>query len=271
MEGWLAHEATLRYYALIVAFGVVAVAEAWRPRRRPLPAVRGRWSINVGLTVLLSAAAAFVFPVLSVGMAVAAQRASFGVLNAFNAPAWLEAFVAFLALDAGRYGVHALLHRSPWLWRLHRVHHSDTDYDCTTALRFHPLEALVTIGLQIALVALLGAPPLIVLAYELVSGIVSLFSHGNVRLGERVDVVLRLLVVTPDMHRIHHSAVVPESNANFGGVLPWWDWLFGTYRAHPLAGHEAMTIGLADIRDARTEHLGWLLLSPFARRFVASD
>jgi sterol desaturase/sphingolipid hydroxylase (fatty acid hydroxylase superfamily) len=236
-----------------------------------VPAIRGRWSVNVGLTILLSAAAALVFPVLSVGMALVAQRTSFGAMHAVDAPAWIEAGVAFLLLDAGRYAIHAALHRNRWLWRLHRVHHSDTDYDCTTALRFHPLEALLTIGAQVTLVAVLGAPPLAVLAYEIASAAISLFSHGNVRIGERADRLLRALVVTPDMHRIHHSTVAPEANANYGGVLPWWDRLFRTYRDEPLAGHERMTIGLADVRDLRTEQFGWLLLSPFAPASALPD
>jgi sterol desaturase/sphingolipid hydroxylase (fatty acid hydroxylase superfamily) len=263
MDGWIVHEATLRWYVLIASFGVVAVAEALAPRRVPVPRVRGRWGVNIVLTVALSVLVALAFPVLAVGAAVAARDSGLGLLNAVALPGWLAFVVAFLALDAARYGMHMLLHRAPWLWRLHRVHHSDADYDCTTALRFHPLEALVTVGAQLALITLLGAPPLAVLASEVAVAALSLFSHANLRLGPRVDAALRRILVTPDMHRVHHSTLRAESNANYGTVLAWWDRLFGTYRSQPSAGHDAMAIGLPDVRDERVGRLRWLLASPF--------
>jgi sterol desaturase/sphingolipid hydroxylase (fatty acid hydroxylase superfamily) len=174
--------------------------------------------------------------------------------------------LAFAALDLGRYFTHLALHRVPPLWRLHRVHHSDVDYDCTTSLRFHPLESIVTIAVQLALVAALGAPPIAVLVYEIATVSFSLFSHGNLRIPARVERWLRWVVVTPDLHRVHHSAAVDESNANFASVLPWWDRLFRTYRAQPALGHDAMTIGLEDVRDARTRSFGWVLMAPFEQR-----
>lgn len=268
MDAWIVHEAAIRYYLLIGSFGLVAVWEALAPRRIPRPPVAGRWAINIGLTTLLSGVVIVVFPVLTVGAALVAERSAIGLFNVVQAPAWLAFAVSLLALDAGRYGLHALLHRVPWLWRLHRVHHSDVDFDCTTALRFHPLEALVTVAVQLALVAAIGAPALAVLAYEVAAAFISLFSHGNVRIARERDGVLRRFVVTPDMHRIHHSATLTESNTNFGSVLPWWDRLFGTYRAEPASGDGDMTIGLADVRDARTRQLGWLLASPFRRSSV---
>jgi sterol desaturase/sphingolipid hydroxylase (fatty acid hydroxylase superfamily) len=265
MDAWVAHEAAIRYYALIAGFGLVAVWESLAPHRVPAPAVRGRWGVNIGLTLLLSAAVALVFPVLAVGAAIAAERSSLGVLNHVSAPAWLTFALAFLAMDLGRYATHVALHRVPWLWRLHRVHHSDMDYDCTTALRFHPLEALLTVGIQIVVVAAIGAPPLAVLAYEAIVAIASLFTHGNVSFAPRTDALLRRFAVTPAMHRIHHSTLHEETDSNFGVVLPWWDRLLGTYRAEPSVPHAAMTIGLADVRDARASRFEWLLASPFRR------
>ena len=271
MESLIAHEASLRFYLLIGGFGLVAVWEALMPRRVPAPPARNRWAVNIGLTVLLSVVVGVAFPVLSVGMALVAANQGFGLFHATAWPAWIELTLAFLLLDLGRYGQHALLHRVPLLWRLHRVHHTDVDYDCTTALRFHPLEALVAVGLQLALVAGLGAAAGVVLLYEAVSVLAALFSHGNVRLAPSIDAALRRVVVTPDLHRIHHSVLTTESNANYGGVLPWWDRLFGTYRAQPIGGHNAMAIGLPEVRDVRAGRLTWLLASPFvsARRFAA--
>ena len=269
MDAWIAGESTLRYYALIGAFGLIAVWEALAPRRVPVPAVRGRWAVNIALTVLLSVVIAVVFPVLSVGTALVAQRHGWGLFNQVDTPFLVECLLAFLALDFARYAMHMALHRIGPLWRLHRVHHSDVDYDSTTSLRFHPLEAVVTVGAQLAAVVALGAPVVAVLAYEMASVLITFFSHGNVRIPERLDRALRWFVVTPDLHRVHHSAIVDESNANFSSVLPWWDHALRTYRAQPALGHEAMEIGLADVRDARARSFRWLIAAPFAMRSAA--
>jgi sterol desaturase/sphingolipid hydroxylase (fatty acid hydroxylase superfamily) len=264
VTGLLEHEASVRLYVLIAGFGVIAVWEALMPRRRPAPPARGRWPVNIGLTLLLSVITALVFPLLAVGTAVAVERAGFGWFNATRWPAALEFVLAFAVLDIGRYAQHVLLHRVPALWSLHRVHHSDTDYDSTTALRFHPLEALLTVGAHLAVIALLGAPPVAVLAYEVATVLVALFSHGNIALPTGLDRWLRWIVVTPDMHRTHHSADEHEASSNFGGVLPWWDRLFRSYRNEPALGHAGMTIGIAGVRDGRVGNFAWLLWSPFA-------
>ena len=269
MESWLAGESAIRYYALLGSFGLIAVAEALAPRRLPAPAVRGRWAINIALTLLLSALVAVVFPVLSVGMAIVAQRGGFGLFNVVELPYLGACVVSFLVLDFTRYAAHFALHRVAPLWRLHRVHHSDIDYDCTTALRFHPLEAIVTVGAQVGVVAALGAPPIAVLVSEIVTAFAAMFTHANLRVPERVDRWLRWMLVTPDMHRVHHSADAVESNTNFSSVLPWWDRAFGTYRAAPALGHDAMQIGLAEVRDARASSLGWLIAAPFTLRAAA--
>jgi sterol desaturase/sphingolipid hydroxylase (fatty acid hydroxylase superfamily) len=259
----LAHEGALRLYLLVGAFAAVALWEAVAPRRLPLPATGWRWTLNIGLTVLLSVVVGVAFPVLAVGAAFFAERHGYGLLRLVTLPPAVEIVVALVALDLARYGEHALLHRVPWLWRLHRVHHSDTQYDCTTALRFHPLEALATVGLHLLVVIALGASPGSVLAFEGLAVVTALFAHGNVRLGERFDRALRVAVVTPDVHRIHHSAFVSESNRNFGAVLTWWDRLFGTYQAQPAHGHDRMAIGLADVDVRNATNLAWLLAAPF--------
>ena len=178
--------------------------------------------------------------------------------------------IALLALDASQYVLHRGLHRVPWLWRLHRVHHSDPEFDCTTALRFHPLEALVTTALQIAFVVALGAPPAAVLVYQVALGAVALFSHGSFALPPRIERVLRRFVVTPDMHRLHHSTRLEESNANFGSILPWWDRLLRTYCPAPTIPGADIPIGIADVRDERTRQFTWLLASPFLAQHRAA-
>ena len=270
MESWLAGESAVRYYALLGSFGLIAVGEALAPRRVPAPPVRGRWGVNIAMTLMLSVLVALLFPVLSVGMAIVAQRGGFGLFNVIDVPFVVACVVSFAVLDFARYAVHFALHRISALWRLHRVHHSDIDYDCTTALRFHPLEAIATVGVQVGVVAALGAPPIAVLVCEVVTAFAAMFAHANLRVPERVDRWLRWVLVTPDMHRVHHSAEAGESSTNFSSVLPWWDYAFGTYRAQPVLGHEAMQIGLAEVRDARTRSFGWLLTAPFTTRTVAT-
>ena len=263
MDALLDHEATVRFYLLVGGFGLFAVLESLYPRHLPVPAAGRRWGVSIGLTVLMSVVVAAAFPVLSVGCAVLAERHGWGLLHRIALPGWIEFAVALLLLDLVRYLQHAMLHRVPLLWRLHRVHHSDPDYDCTTALRFHPVEALVSVGLQLAVVAALGASPMSVLASETLAIVVSMFAHANLRLRPAVDAMLRHVIVTPDMHRIHHSALADEVDSNFGGVFPWWDWLFGTYQAQPARGYERMTIGVADIEPGQAASLPWLLASPF--------
>ena len=263
MNAWIDHEAAIRLYLLMGGFGVVAVWEALAPRRRPIPAAGWRWTVNIGLTVLLSVVVGLVFPVLSVGAALFAERHGYGVLRMAALPAGVEFAIAFVALDLARYAEHGLLHRMPWLWRLHRVHHSDPQYDCTTALRFHPVEPLVTVALHLAIIVALGASPVAVLAFEGVAIVMGLFAHGNVRVPEALDRALRVVIVTPDLHRVHHSAFSAEAGRNFGAVFSWWDRLFGTHQAQPAHGHERMAVGLADVAPHEAASLAWILAAPF--------
>jgi sterol desaturase/sphingolipid hydroxylase (fatty acid hydroxylase superfamily) len=210
-------------------------------------------------TVLLRLA----FPLLAVGLAALAARQGWGLLNRGTLPAWLAFGLAVLALDLTIYLQHVMFHAVPALWRLHRMHHTDLDFDVTTGLRFHPIEIALSMGIKLAAVTVLGPPPAAVLVFEVLLNGTALFNHGNIRLPLALDRVLRLLLVTPDMHRVHHSIFPSETNSNFGFNLPWWDRLCGTYRAQPRDGHDAMTIGIDQFREPRELWLHRLLVQPF--------
>ena len=181
-------------------------------------------------------------------------------------PAWLAGIVAVIVLDLTVYLQHVLFHAVPALWRLHMVHHADPDIDVTTGLRFHTLEILISMGIKILVVGFLGPPVWAVILFEILLNATAMFNHSNIRMPGRVDRLLRLVVVTPDMHRVHHSVIPSETNTNFGFNLPWWDRLLGTYRPRPAQGHENMTIGLAHLRGNRVVRLHWMLLLPFVRK-----
>jgi sterol desaturase/sphingolipid hydroxylase (fatty acid hydroxylase superfamily) len=247
----------------------LALWEALAPRRgltvgRPL-----RWLSNLGLVAINTLAARLIAPAGAVGIAWLAQERGWGLLNNIDLPAWVAVPAAVVVLDLAIYLQHVMFHAVPLLWRLHLVHHADLDFDVTTGVRFHVLEILLSLGIKAAAVVLLGIPVLGVLIFEVLLSATSLFNHANVRLPAWLDRMLRLVVVTPEMHRVHHSAIPRETNSNFGFNLPWWDWLFGTYRAQPEAGHANMTIGLSAFREERVvDRLHWMLLLPFLKRKV---
>jgi sterol desaturase/sphingolipid hydroxylase (fatty acid hydroxylase superfamily) len=262
----LQHEPAVR---LSCFAGVLALMFLWErlAPRRPLTVGRvPRWLSNLGLVGIDSLAARLLVPAGAIDAAVFTGERGWGLLNVTGAPAWVAVPLAVIALDLAIYLQHVLFHAVPLLWRLHMVHHADLDFDTTTGVRFHPVEILLSLGIKVAAVVLLGAPALAVLLFEVLLNATSLFNHGNVRLPPWVDRVLRLVVVTPEMHRVHHSAVPRETNSNFGFNLPWWDYLFGTYRARPAAGHDAMTVGLAQFRKEWVDRLHWMLLLPFLGR-----
>jgi len=203
------------------------------------------------------------FPTTAVGLALVAEAHGLGLFNMLVLPAWIGVVVSVILLDLAIYFQHVLFHAVPGLWRLHRMHHADLDIDVSTGLRFHPIEILLSMVIKLAVVIALGAPALAVLIFEVLLNATSMFNHSNIRIPERFDGVLRWFVVTPDMHRVHHSILPRETNSNFGFNLPWWDRLFGTYRAQPAAGHEAMTIGIEQFRDPRELRLDRMLLQPF--------
>jgi sterol desaturase/sphingolipid hydroxylase (fatty acid hydroxylase superfamily) len=249
-------------------FGVLAVVAAWEliaPRRTLTDSKRRRWFANLSMVVIDTAALRFLLPVLPVGMALMAEQHGWGILNNLMLPAWIKAVLAVAALDFVIYLQHVLFHFLPILWRLHRMHHTDLDIDVTTGNRFHPIEILISAGIKSGAVAIIGPSAAAVVVFEVTLNATSQFNHGNVRMPEAMDRWLRRVVVTPDMHRVHHSVIPRETNSNFGFNLPWWDRLCGTYRAQPEAGHEGMTIGLKEFRDPRRLTLLRLLIQPFVR------
>ena len=253
---------------LVFFFGVLGVVASWEviaPRRALTDSKGRRWLANLSLVVIDTTVIRFLLPVLPVGMALLCRERGWGVLNILMLPDWVEVVLAVVAFDFVIYLQHALFHFLPTLWRLHRMHHTDLDIDVTTGNRFHPLEIVISAGIKLAAVALIGPPVMAVVAFEVVLNATSQFNHGNIRIPEALDRWLRLVVVTPDMHRVHHSVIPRETNSNFGFNLPWWDRLCGTYRAQPEAGHGGMTIGLKEFRDPKRLTLFRLLIQPFVR------
>lgn len=263
MEFLLQYEPHIRLGAFFLVLLLMAAWEFSRPRRpQALPRSK-RWPANLGLVLVDSLTVRFVVPVLAVGTAFAAKENGWGLFNLVSMPGLLSFFLTILLLDLIVYFQHVISHKIPLLWRLHRVHHSDTEFDVTTALRFHPIEIVFSMILKLAAVVLLGANPAGVLAFEVVLNASAMFNHSNIRMPLRVDQMLRWFIVTPDMHRVHHSIHREETDSNYGFNLPWWDRLFGTYRAQPRDGHDNMTIGLPMLRDSRWTHLYWLIMQPF--------
>ena len=234
------------------------------PRRRYSLKRPRRWLSNIGLVAFNTVAVRFLLPLTAVGTALLASERGWGLLNNLTWPTPLEFILAVVALDLVVYLQHVMFHAVPMLWRLHLVHHADLDFDVTTGLRFHSIEIILSMILKVAAVAALGPSPWAVITFEVLLNATSMFNHGNVAIPEAMDRVLRLFVVTPDMHRVHHSIEPRETNSNFGFNLPWWDYLLGTYRAQPAAGHQNMTIGLKQLREERTTNrLFRMLALPF--------
>ena len=251
----------LSFFLGILTF--ISIWELLGPRRALTTSKTVRWFGNLSIIVLNATAVRLLFPILPVGLALFAHQKGWGLLNNFDPPFWLAVVVGVIALDLVIYLQHVLFHAVPVLWRLHMMHHADLDFDVTTGLRFHPIEIILSGCIKLAAVVVLGPPALALLVFEVLLNATAMFNHSNISLSSSVDRVLRLCVVTPDMHRVHHSVVIKETNSNFGFNLPWWDRLFGTYRDQPAAGHEGMTIGLSQFRDARRLTLPWMLALPF--------
>ena len=250
---------------LSVALGLLLVMALWElaaPRRRADMPRLVRWSNNLALVALDAALVRLIFPLTLAGFAAWIQTRGWGLFALTPLPPWAEGLAALVILDLAIWAQHRAFHYIPALWRLHRMHHADLDFDVTTGLRFHPVEILLSLAIKLAVIAALGAPPLAVLIFELALNGASLFNHANIRLPARTDRLLRLILVTPDMHRVHHSAIRAETDSNFGFTLPWWDRLFGTYRAQPAKGHQAMTIGLDQFRTERDLWLDRMLTQP---------
>jgi sterol desaturase/sphingolipid hydroxylase (fatty acid hydroxylase superfamily) len=242
----------------------MAVWESLAPRRPRMVRKPVRWVSNLGLVFLNNLLLRVVAPLGTVGMAAFAESRGWGMFQSLALPHWLSVVAGVVLLDLTVYLQHVMLHAVPLFWRLHMVHHADLDFDVTTGVRFHTLEILLSFGIKGSVVLLLGTLPVSVLTFEVLLNATSMFNHGNVRMFPWLDRVLRCFVVTPEMHRVHHSIVVQETNSNFGFNLPWWDLLLGTYRDQPAEGHTGMTIGLSQFRDpVRADRLHWMLLLPF--------
>ena len=260
---FLSQEIPIRAGAFAGVFAAMALWELAAARRPLQQSKARRWANNLSLTLLNTLAVRVIFPAAAVGAAEFAAARGTGFFNAVDVAPPLAFVVSLVALDLAIWLQHRLFHAVPLLWRLHRVHHADLDFDVTTGARFHPLEILLSMLIKFAVVIATGAPAAAVLVFEVLLNATSMFNHGNVRLPAGVDRLLRLIIVTPDMHRVHHSIDPRETNSNFGFNLAWWDRLFGTYRAQPAAGHDAMTIGIGQFRDARELRLDRMLLQPF--------
>jgi sterol desaturase/sphingolipid hydroxylase (fatty acid hydroxylase superfamily) len=254
-------------YIRLVAFGGVFVAmaiwEHFEPRRKQAIGRRLRWPNNLGVVVVDTLLVRLVFPITAVGLALVAEIHGWGLFQAIAFPVWIAVVSSVVLLDLAIYFQHVLFHAVPTLWRLHRMHHADLEFDVTTGLRFHPIEILLSMVIKLAVITALGAPAVAVLIFEVLLNATSMFNHSNIRIPPGIDQALRWLVVTPDMHRVHHSILSKETNSNFGFNLPWWDRVFGTYRAQPTAGHDGMTIGIEQFRDTRELGLDRMLLQPF--------
>lgn len=264
-------ELAIRLAAFSGVFAAMALWELLAPRRPWAVGRAARWPSNLGVLVVDALAVRLLIPIAAVGVALLAAAHGFGLLYWLGWPAWLAGISGFVALDLVIYAQHVVFHHVPWLWRLHRMHHADLDIDVTTGVRFHPIEILLSMLIKIAVVALLGIPAAAVVAFEVVLNATSMFNHSNAAMPAWLDRLARLLVVTPDMHRVHHSVVRAETDSNFGFNLPWWDRLFGTYRAQPAAGHDGITIGLPIFRDPRELRLDRLLTQPFRQPADSGD
>ena len=260
----LTYEPGIRVAAFLGVFAVMAAWEAAAPRRRRQQPRAVRWTGNLLLVGLDTLLLRFAFPMAAVSFALVAEDRAWGLLAAADLPFWARVLFSVVALDFAIWLQHVMFHAVPVLWRLHRVHHADPDFDVTTGARFHPVEIALSMLIKLAVVGLLGAPALAVLLFEVLLNATAMFNHANVRLPEGLDRVLRRFVVTPDMHRVHHSMAVDEANSNFGFNLPWWDRLFGTYRAATRLPQEQMEIGVRGLsEDPRAVRLAGLLVLPF--------
>lgn len=243
------HESTLRIACFAAVLGAVMLWQWARPKRELTQRLFLRWLNNFGIVLLNTLLLRLVFPAAAVGAAFLAAERGWGLFNNVALPGWLEALACVLALDLLIYAQHVLFHKVPVLWRVHRMHHVDLDFDVSTGLRFHPVEILVSMGVKWLAILALGAPALAVLIFEILLNVFSMFNHANAGLPAALDRALRWFVVTPDMHRVHHSVIRKETDSNYGFNLSWWDRLFGTYRDQPAKGHVGMTIGQSDWRE----------------------
>ncbi|MDE0309885.1 MAG: sterol desaturase family protein [Acidiferrobacterales bacterium] len=256
------------YWRLGVFFAILAAVALWETiyPKRPwqLSRVR-RWTNHISLSILNTVVVRLVIPLTAAAYALTLESEGVGLLNLVDLPNWIAIVIAVLILDLAIYAQHVWFHKLEFFWRFHRMHHTDLDIDVTTGVRFHPVEIVISMLIKFAVISLLGPPAMAVIVFEIVLNATSMFNHGNVRIPVPIDRVLRLFLVTPDMHRVHHSEIRTETDSNFGFNLPWWDRLFGTYRDQPQEGHLGMSIGLPIFRDGQELRLDRLISQPFRK------
>lgn len=257
------HELLVRITSFLCIFAVIALFESLAPRRKQIYPKAIRWLNNLVITTINTSLTRWLLPIAAVATALIAEQHSLGLFNNINLPAWLSISMAIVVLDITIYFQHRVFHQVPYLWRVHRMHHADLEFDVTTGVRFHPIEIVLSMIIKTAIVLILGAPIAAVILFEVILSVTSLFNHANINIPKSVDGLLRLFIVTPDMHRVHHSIIKSETNSNFCFNVPWWDYLFKTYRAQPQDGHNNMVIGIELFREPRELWLDKLLLQPF--------
>jgi sterol desaturase/sphingolipid hydroxylase (fatty acid hydroxylase superfamily) len=265
METLLKNGAEVYAVVYFGAIGMVALLEAIRPRYAMGPGLGTRWFGNFGLTIIGAVIVRMLFPVAGVGWALLCADRGLGLFNQVTWPSWVELALTVLLLDASVYAQHVLLHKIPVLWRMHRTHHSDHDFDFSTGVRFHPFETLYSTCILMGMILALGAPPVAVLVAQILFVTSAFVEHANLRIAPAFDRELRVVIVTPDMHRIHHSQELREGESNFSNLFSFWDRLFGTYVDQPAAGHDGIVFGVAEFSDRRRMTLPWLLVQPFLR------
>ena len=262
-EWILAHEASIRLMMFIGIIIIVAIWEWFRPKRKLSSSKSIRWLNHFSLMLFNSAVMRIALPMLAVEFSIYTERQQWGILHWIDLPFTLEIVLAILVLDGMIYWQHVLFHKVPLFWRFHRMHHTDVDLDVTSGARFHPIEMILSMGLKLGMIFVLGPATLAVFLFEMILNASAMFNHGNIDIPPKVDAFLRLLIVTPDMHRVHHSVISTETNRNFGFNLPWWDRIFGSYQEQPVEGHEQMQIGIASFRSPKNIWLPLLLWQPF--------
>lgn len=256
-------EVLIRLGCFAGVFVALAALEAAFPRRARQVSRRRRWPSNISISALNQVFVRLIVPASAIALAVTAEKNEWGLFGQLSFAGWVEIVAAILILDLAIYLQHLIYHAIPILWRFHRMHHADVEFDVTTGIRFHPLSVLLSAFIKLAVVLAIGPAPVAVLAFEVLLNATSLFNHSNLRIPQAAERVLRLLVVTPDMHRVHHSSNPTETNRNFGFNFPWWDRIFRTYRAQPAMGHSEMVVGLEQFREEPELRLDRMLSQPF--------
>ncbi len=256
------------YWRLGFFFAVLFAAALWEtlfPRREWKLKRVSRWANHILLSLLNTILVRFLIPLTIAAYALQLEEMNVGILNWLNPPFWMAVAIGVILLDLAIYAQHVLFHKLDIFWRMHRMHHTDLDFDVTTGIRFHPVEILISILIKFAVVAVLGPPMLAVIVFEILLNATSMFNHANIQIPKKIDRVLRYFIVTPDMHRVHHSVIRNETDSNFGFNLPWWDRIFGTYRSQPIKGHLGMTIGLPIFRKVEENRIDRLISQPFRK------